>query len=469
MIMQESAPSISRALRGLSPDHQQRLTALYHRILPFLNTCLSRNDITERNRTWPGVSPEGKGATLLIAKHKKALRESIEAFAEVQDEHPQELHDLVEAYLKYGPIGLIEAIEDLETSLVPEELFELARFHRLGKHPRSDAGLYICEVLKQHAADIGLDEPPAFVSRYTFATTRRLKNWFFADDVLSEHVPKGTRRLNQLLPYPHQQWHVVQQQIPFDCLMSKRHQQLVRPWILTTQDPFTNAFMGFRLSLWKPHASDYFSLLRRSIWHYDLSWWSERGVPDILCLPDPPSSSSTLVNKALFYTHTTLAEVSPDMPLPSIIQEWLGAFANDLQQNLVPIPTIFELEQALLEYIQQATRSKVTTATSKKLLKQQVSLPWSSSIAAAGLLPSGGRYVVQDGGVNIYGVPFEVTSEDLNGKEVDVHYDLDDARSVYLIVDGIYVHQAFAGAFEGPRIPWIEIVDHVAELEVADE
>jgi hypothetical protein len=88
-------PSIQRALRGLAPAYQQVVIGRYERILPILSKLLSTQEIYNRNRTWPGVSPECKAATqLLSGQGRKRMRDIIKAYADEVGEDSGELRAL---------------------------------------------------------------------------------------------------------------------------------------------------------------------------------------------------------------------------------------------------------------------------------------------------------------------------------------------------------------------------------------
>lgn len=146
------------------------------------------------------------------------------------------------------------------------------------------------------------------------------------------------------------------------------------------------------------------------------------------------------------------------MGLPETVPAWL----NTVQD----FPTLHELRIRLLDYLHDASAATFAVATPAWLLEQQVSLPWSNSIAAALLLPSAGVDRVQQRRVWAFGVAFEVTDDDLvDGTPVDVRYDPDDARAVYLIHSGAYVSKAPAAAFEH-HLTWLDLVDDPARIEM---
>src|SRR5262245_19983072 len=301
------APSISRALRGLSSTHQTLLIDRYHRLLPVLLELLRPREILERNRAWAGVRPVDKGATrLLTVKMARRVRAYIKSYAASQAEDPEELWHLLRAYCRYGPIGLLEAIPSILPPLVDDALQECADFHRLAKHPRSDAGIYIRELLDRYAHDLSLPRLPPFVARYAFATDRRITRWFFGEGSETEYIPKTYRRLNMLQSFPHQRWTLDMVPLPVECLLSRRHTTPVSPWLLWTVDSCTKQIMGLRLCSAPPTARDVLLTLRWSIWHYDAPWWPARGVPDLLMVPASIGTVDALAQRALSYIRTRL-------------------------------------------------------------------------------------------------------------------------------------------------------------------
>src|SRR5687768_16550219 len=116
----QHSPSIRRAIRDLSPAFQALIQERYQRILAVLLLLLSPRDILERNRTWPGVSPNGKKATrLLTLKWSRQARATIRQYALQSGENADELWLLCRSYFRYGPIGLVEALPSHLPSLIP--------------------------------------------------------------------------------------------------------------------------------------------------------------------------------------------------------------------------------------------------------------------------------------------------------------------------------------------------------------
>lgn len=174
------APPMNRALQGIAPDYQVLITERYQRIGPILMRLLRPRDILERNRTWPGVSPKGKKSTsLLQTKHARQVRRCIKEYSAATGDDTDELWLLLRAYLRFGPIGLVEALPSSLPPLVPDALQECANFHILAKHPRSDAGVYIRQILDTYADDLHLPRLPRFVARYAFAARGQTERWFF--------------------------------------------------------------------------------------------------------------------------------------------------------------------------------------------------------------------------------------------------------------------------------------------------
>jgi hypothetical protein len=76
---------------------------------------------------------------------------------------------------------------------------------------------------------------------------------------------------------------------------------------------------------------------------------------------------------------------------------------------------------------------------------------------------------VQQRRVWAFGVAFEVADDGLgDGTPVDVRYDPDDARAVYLMHSGAYVSKASAAAFEH-HLSWLDLVSDPAQLVAMEE
>ncbi len=469
------SPSIERVLAGLNTPYQDYINGQYERILPILLKLLKPHAIWERNRTWPGVSPNGKQATrLLLAKNASKLRQAIRTQIEGSDESEDELWELIRSYCLHGPIGLIDALDHPLEPLVPDELGELARFHRLGKHPRSDAGIYIRELLSMYAQQLGYAQLPNFVARYAFASNRKLKNWFFGDSQQTEHVPRTTRRINRNIPYPHQRWHIHAQQLRLECRLAERHPDSIQPWLLWINEPYTNTLQGIRLCAFEPGFQDSMVAFRWAIWHFNAAWWGSRGIPDTLAIPYLIQQSDPALCEALRYTQTNLIEqdagqksLSPNLPFH--IAEWQEGRLQHQQEikSKDELPTLQQITQQLLGAFQDVQVTTKTAAAPTVLAEQHVSLPWSTGIAAAYLLPSGGQQRVNGGQIALWGVPYDVTTSGLaDGMEVEIRYDPDDARAIFLVYSGGHIVKAPACAFEGAQVSWLELVGDPEQLRM---
>lgn len=467
-----------RALRGLCAGQQAAIVESYRRLQPVLLLLMRPRDIMERNRTWPGVRPVGKGATTyLIARETNRARDIIDAYAAGVGEDADALYALFRAYCRYGPIGLFDAVPSQLPPLIPNELQECAEFHRLGKHPRSDAGIYIRELLDKYAEELGFPPLPAFVSRYAWATDRRIERWFFGETGKTEHVAKTTRRLNLDQPYPHQRWLTRMAPLAISCLLSRRHQVLVEPWLIWMIDEHTNTLMGFRISPSRPEIQDVWLTFRWSIWHYDAPWWKSRGVPDQIAVPSDLAMLNGSSQRALMYTRTSNQSADiPDMVpmslstdsttgLPEKFTAWLDLQARRLSVTQIRRITLAEIQMMLLDLVCEAMGDDVVARSTPTILADQAcSLPWSTGLAAALLMPSAGHYPVSNGRVAPWGIPYDLVETGVaDGAIVDVRYDPDDARHVFVIFDGAHVAKAAACAFEH-RIMWLELVEHPTVL-----
>ncbi|MFL5801721.1 MAG: hypothetical protein ACJ8CR_08250 [Roseiflexaceae bacterium] len=251
--MVDQAPSLRRALDALAPAYQVLMTERYERILPILLRLLKPGEILERNRTWPGVRPADKAATrLLTTTAARALRAAIRDYVATTPEDADVLWVLVRAYCRYGPIGLIEALPTALPPLVPPELQECADFHRLAKHPRTDASTYIRQLLDQYADALQIPRLLSFVARYAFATDRHIERWFVGENTATQYIPKTTRRLNRDLTYPHSCWRVYHAPLPLTCHLSERHPLLITPHLVWICDVCTEQVMGFCLCATPP-------------------------------------------------------------------------------------------------------------------------------------------------------------------------------------------------------------------------
>ena len=467
--------SINRALQGLNSEVQQVVLERYHRILPVLLRLLRPQDIRERNRTWPGVSPTNKGATrLLLVKCARQIRLCIKEYAANSNEDRDELWLLLRAYCQYGPIGLIDVLPTSLPLLISEELQDCATFHRLAKHPRSDAGIYIRQILEHYAENLGQSRLPKFVARYAFATNARYERWFFDEGPHTALIPKTHRRLNLSLTYPHQSWRTGIAQLPFRCRLAERHPILVTPWLTWLYDVCTKSLMGVRLTATHPTSQDVLLTLRWSIWHYGMPTWKARGAPDVVIVPSGFHDCKTIALQALFYTHTHITVEDHDLAVeertsadkvfigfPESFKSYLDRWSLSLVASpRSTLPTLSECLTFLLDYVHTDTAEMTFISPTPSVFAAfQVSLPWSTGIASALYLPPGHVQAVTQGEVELFGVPFDAAGSGLtDGTIVDVRYDPDDARSVYLIHAGHHVTKASASAFEGERRPWLELV-----------
>ncbi len=278
------APSIHRVLCGLTPEFSTLITERYQRLLPILFRLLRPRDILERNRAWPGVRPINKGTTRLLAtRNGSTLRACIKEYvlSDGKDEDTDELWQLLRAYCRYGPIGLIEVLPSSLPPLVADVLQDCADFHRLAKHPRTDAGIYIRELLNQYADDLGIARLPSFVARYAFASDRRITRWFVGDGPVTDSISKTYRRLNLNQSFPNQIWTLGMSQLPIQCHLARRHPSLVTPWLIWITDKHSQQLMGLRVCVGPPTPQDAMLALRWSIWPYDPPWWPGRGAPGV--------------------------------------------------------------------------------------------------------------------------------------------------------------------------------------------
>lgn len=463
--------STQRAMSNLEPEHRSLIAANYKRILPILFRLLSKRDIYNRNRTWPGASPEGKGATrLLNSKGRKRLRKIIKAYAYEHGEDVKELTQLCEAYCCSGLIGLADALPSKLSPLVPAHLQELADFIRLGKHPRANAGIFIRSLLDNYADALGLPKLPEFVSRYAFTSERKTERWFVGENAHTAHLPKTTHRLNRNLNYPHRTWHLLTTQLDVACCLSHRHQQVIYPQLMWIVDENTESLMGFRLCPTYPIHQDILLCYRWSIWHPGSAWWKARGVPEYLRVPPGYEDLVRVPDamRAMHYMHCRLLKAANEQVytaqfsvFPEAFRDWLGTIRDT--------PTLYELRLRLLDYLRDEAAETFAVATPTVLREQQVSLPWSDGIAAALLLPSAGMDRVQQRRVSAFGVAFEVADDGLgDGIPVDVRYDPDDARTVFLIHSGVYISRACAAAFEH-HLSWLDLVSDPAQLGTMEE
>lgn len=467
-------PSVNRVLKELQPVYKNILLKRYLRIIPILLSVLRSQDILARNRTWPGISPVGKQAAKLITSNSiHKLRICIDEYAVANNEQPDELWQLVRAYCRYGPIGLIDALPSPLPTLISDEIQECASFYRLAKHPRSDMGLHIRSLLGLYAVELGLLELSSFVARYAWASDRKTGLWYIGESERTEHVPKSVRRLNLDQSYPHQRWRAHIAVLPFNCSLTTRHQISVNPWLIWMIDEFTGTLMGFRICPVEPTLKDILLTLRWSIWHNDASWWTARGAPDILELPDGLGVLDEDSCRALHYTRTKLQFVDADkielqastkelwIDLPEKVVSWL----QFQKQRLSVIGdlrwTIADIRTTLLDLVYEtAAQAASSIATPNALIERQCSLPWNNGIAGALLLPRVKSYTIFDQCIDVYGVSYHLVGQEISNSIINIHYDPDDARHIFVIHNGAHVIKMPARAFEHP-MTWYELVGQI--------
>ncbi len=166
--------------------------------------------------------------------------------------------------------------------------------------------------------------------------------------------------------------------------------------------------------------------------------------------------------RALTYTHTRIliSDVPVHPSFPDLLVDWARSLDYSARSGRIQAITLAALNLLCRDHVCEVTSATITAApTPVKLADQQVSLPWSAGIAAALLLPSGGRQTVTEGTVSLCDVPFDAAAAGLSdGTMVDLRYDPDDARAMYLISADAWVARAPASAFEH-HVPWIELVN----------
>lgn len=299
-----------------------------------------------------------------------------------------------------------------------------------------------------------------------------IERWYFGEGDSTEHVAKTTRRLNIDDPYPHKRWLVRIAPLPLPCVLARRHPISVEPWLCWINDEHTSTLMGLRVCPAQPAVQDIWLTFRWSIWHYEAPWWKARGGPDELVVPAELATLDIDTQRALAYLRTRVhngnsAElISTSLPtetttsLPPNMLNWLTSQAKNPLATQARIITLSELQATLLELIQEAQKDDVIArSTPAALAEQGCSLPWGRSIAAALLLPSAGTHRVYQCQVSPWGVPFDLSTSGLpEGKEVEIRYDPDDARTIYVTYEGAHVVQAPAKAFEH-QATWLELVD----------
>lgn len=475
---EQQKPSIARALRGLPPAYQVLIEQRYERILPVLFLLLRPSDIARRNRTWPGSIPEGKAATSYLSPQKARLaKEVIQAYVSQQGEDFDEIWTLFRAYCRYSPIGMVEAIPSHLPALVVDELQEYSDLHRLARHPRSNAGIYIRQLLAQYANDLGIEPPTSFVARYTWASDRKIERWFVSESATTEHISRTTRRVVLGQPYPHKRWltHIIQ--IPFECRLSQRHPESVRPWLIWLTDEHSNSLMGYRVCAVEPGVRDLALTLRWSIWHFGAPWWPARGVPDTLVVPEQLLAVDSDVQRALWYLRIKLCAAASRVECPptstacvgwpETFTTWLQGLQQDSECRLAaPRWTIADFSAMLIEYIEDSMLTSVAARTTPTTLQEQdCSLPWSTGIGAVLLLPSAGTVQIYKNRMEVWSIPYDIAVDAIpDGTIVDVRYDPDDARQVYAIIGRAHVVVETASAFEH-RMNWHELIANPATLD----
>lgn len=466
-----------RGIKALGLSYQKIIHERFYRLLPFLLWLMSPEDIFARNRTWPGVSPIGKGATRFLSTRGAAIaRRALKQFCRSRGEDFEQLWSLFRAYCRFGPIALADALPSELPPLVPDELGELAVFHRLAKHPRSDAGIYIRQLLDHYASELDIAPLQPFVARYAWANDARIERWFVPESAATEHVARTTRRIVMGQDYPHQCWLERQAPLPFAILLSRRHPLIVQPWLIWLNERYTDQLMGYWICAAEPTPRDLALTLRWSIWHFDAHWWPVRGVPDTLVVPEQLLKVDPDVQRALAYLHIELRPKEDCSEYvagteysgwPEIFTTWIQQLQQQIErQPLAHRWTMAELNSLLLDHIKDSLRADTSSrATPTTLQEQDCSLPWSTGISAALLLPSAGRVQISSSTLEVRGIPYGLTIDLVPGNStVDVRYDPADARQVYVVIGQARVKGAIASAFEH-RTSWYDLVDNLELLD----
>lgn len=462
-----NAPSIERVLQNLDFEGQLRLNERYRRLLPVLGLLLRPSDIARRNRTWPGSKPEGRAATSYLSTGEARIaRDVIESYATQVAEDATELWQLFRAYCRFGPIGLLEVFSS-DSPLVPDALQECADFHRLAKHPRADAGIYIRPLLEHYADELGMPRLSKFIARYAWASDRKLERWYVGESSSAEHVSRTARRVVLGQSYPHKRWRTHLAPLPIHCRITSRNKEMIQPWLIWMTDKYTSSLMGFRLCATEPTIVDFGLTLRWSIWHFGASWWPARGAPESVDIPLQWAGQTEPLVYPLSFLHTNLRPVPTESNdcTTSRYPGWPEGFEVwvNHQQRATRSPhavwTIAELRNGLIEYVQETLLPTIAARTTPLTLQMaDCSLPWSSGIGVVGLLPSGGHSQVSNNRVHLWGVPFDLFGEAIaDGTTVNVRYDPDDARRVYAVVGQAKVVIAVASAFEH-QMSWADLI-----------
>jgi hypothetical protein len=319
--------------------------------------------------------------------------------------------------------------------------------------------------LAQYSDALGIPRLPDVVARYAYATERRITRWFVGDATTTERVPKTTRRINISQPYLHQRWIAHGMKLPLRCSLSQRRPVLIEPWIVWMYEAMTTTLMGFCLCACQPTMQDYLRTLRWSIWHFDAPWWKARGIPDRLVLPSAVDSLPDDTRRALHYLQTeveyaeTAYTTGEFVGFPDDFADWMTTLGHQMTMHTPEDFTLSALREHIVEHIKGwVADAHFATSTPSALSEQQVSLPWSTGVSAALLLPSFGEHTVIDGKVTPYEVPYDARSGGVHdGTVVDCRYDPDDARTIYLVADRAHVTRVYACAFEH-RTSWFELI-----------
>ena len=460
--------AIRRASKGLTSEFHELLIERYQRIFPVLLNMMRPNDIYERNRTWPGIRPEGRAATHWISGiQAKKAQNQIKNYAAQHNENDDELWKLFYAYCRYGPIGLIEALPNNLSLLIPTALQEFANFIRLAKHPRSDAGTYIRELLNDYADQLGLAHLPPFVARYAFTSDRKLERWFVGEKENTAYISKTTRRLNTNLPFEQQCWEARIAPLPLDCRLAHRHPIQIQPWICWIFDILTETLMGFRICSHIPTTQDILLCFRWAVWHFNSPWWPARGAPDILLLPPQYLNIPSNARRSLHYLHCVTKSTEPSsenthLGLPDSFFIWINSISHTINTPSRHTITISELTEHILDHLQDMNSSISSIRPPALLVERGVSLPWENGIAATELLPSAQSQISRGNSISLFDIPFKIVNEcNLpEGQIVKVYYDPDDARWIYMVPNGAYVYMAEASAFEH-KMAWIELISEI--------
>lgn len=449
---------LQRSVDGLSAPYHTRVVERYNQILPLLFMLLRPRDIYERNRAWPGVRPPGKAATTYLSPQESwRARDVISAYAVQGQEDADVLWTFFAAYCQYGPIGLIDALTTDDDAFAPREIHAYARFLRVGKHPRSDPGIYVRELINTYADMRGIPRLPTFLSRYVFASQRLLDRWFFPEQHQTADQPKVTRRLNRTQSYPHHTWTYWAAPLPFPCVLHQEDSTCVVPWLCGFSDVASGTHMDIQVSLGVPTAAVFGIGLRQAIWHCGCTWWPARGIPDHIVVPPALLNSCRRFATPLLLMHCDLhaqdygenaQAYGIDVQTP-----WFTQMVDAL--TLRELGTITQLQHRLAAYVHDTVAPASTRTPPTTFTVEATSLPWGHEIGSTLLLPSAGLHYLSQGVVTVFGVPYAVQTLDNDASiPVDVRFDIWDARQVYLVTEWARVHRAAAVAFEHGTSWW---------------